>query len=89
VTEGALLQIVRDMLTLVFLIAAPLLGAALVMGLAVSIFQVITSIQDMTLTFIPKMVVICLMTLLLLPWIVDRITNYTLALLGDFARFLG
>lgn len=86
-SQEALIQLVRDTLMLVFLTAAPLLGAALIMGLLISIFQVVTSIQDMTLTFIPKMVVICLVTLVLLPWIVERIVTFTLHLLGQFAVY--
>jgi flagellar biosynthetic protein FliQ len=50
-------------------------------------FQVVTSIQDMTLTFIPKMVVVCLVTLLLLPWIIQRIMSFTIALLGQFSTY--
>ncbi len=88
-SQEMLIQLVRDTVMLVFLTAAPLLGAALVMGLAISIFQVVTSIQDMTLTFIPKMVVICLVTLLLLPWIVERIVTFTVNLLGHFSVYAG
>jgi flagellar biosynthetic protein FliQ len=85
--QEVIIQLVRDTVMLVFITALPLLGAALVMGLAISIFQVVTSIQDMTLTFIPKMVVICLVTLMLLPWMVERITSFTIALLGQFATY--
>lgn len=88
-TQTSLLEIVNNMLTVVFYVAAPLLGAALVIGLLVSIFQVVTSIQDMTLTFIPKMVIICLMTLILLPWIVERVTTFAIGLFSDFSRFVG
>ncbi|MFZ0429270.1 MAG: flagellar biosynthetic protein FliQ [Acidobacteriota bacterium] len=88
-SQEVLIQLVRDTVMLVFLTAAPLLGAALVMGLLISIFQVVTSIQDMTLTFIPKMVVICLVTLLLLPWIVERIVTFTVSILGHFSAYAG
>ena len=85
--QEVVIQLVRDTVMLVFVTALPLLGAALIMGLLISIFQVVTSIQDMTLTFIPKMVVICLVTLLLLPWMVERITSFTVTLLGQFAAY--
>ena len=88
-SQEMLIQLVRETVMLVFLTAAPLLGAALIMGLAISIFQVVTSIQDMTLTFIPKMVVICLVTLLLLPWIVERIVSFTVKLLAHFSVYAG
>lgn len=88
-SQEALIQLVHETIMLVFVTAAPLLGAALVMGLLISIFQVVTSIQDMTLTFIPKMVVICLVTLLLLPWIVERIVSFTVHLVGQVSTFAG
>jgi flagellar biosynthesis protein FliQ len=86
-TEQALIQLVRDTVFLVFVTAAPLLGAALVIGLSISIFQVVTSIQDITLTFIPKMAGVCLLTLFLLPWIVDLVSNFTIRLLSQFAVY--
>jgi len=86
-SEGMMIQLIRDTVLLVFITAAPLLAAAMVIGLAVSIFQVVTSIQDMTLTFIPKMVGVCLITLALLPWIIDRIVVFTVGLLGQFSNY--
>ena len=58
-------------------VTAPLLGAALVIGLAVSLFQTITSIQEMTLTAIPKMAAVGLLILLLGPWMLQMLTDFT------------
>jgi flagellar biosynthetic protein FliQ len=58
-------------------ILAPILGAGLVVGLVVSIFQAITQIHEMTLTFIPKMVVIGLVILIFMPWFMDILISYT------------
>jgi flagellar biosynthetic protein FliQ len=88
-SEQALIQMISETVFLVFLVAAPLLGAALVLGLAVSIFQVVTSIQDMTLTFVPRMVGICLLTLFLMPWIIDRISTFTIRLFSQFSAYTG
>jgi flagellar biosynthesis protein FliQ len=85
--EQVLIDLIGDTIFLVFLIGAPLLGAALVIGLAVSVFQVVTSIQDMTLTFVPRMVGICLLTLVLMPWIISRIVSFTTELFGRFALY--
>ena len=56
--------------------AAPLLGVALVVGLVVSIFQAVTSIQEMTLTFIPKVAAIALVLIFLAPWMIGMLTDF-------------
>jgi flagellar biosynthetic protein FliQ len=55
----------------------PMLGLGLVVGLAVSIFQSVTSIQEMTLTFVPKILAVLLGLLFFLPWILDNMMSYT------------
>lgn len=59
------------------LLAAPLLGVALVIGLAVSIFQALTSIQEMTLSYIPKIVAVGLVLVLLTPWLLEMLVDFT------------
>ncbi len=70
------LNLVRDMLLLTLKIAAPILLAGVLIGLLVSIIQSITSIQDQTITFVPKIVVMIVVAALLMPWIVQRLTEY-------------
>jgi len=86
-SDQALIDLISDTVYLVFITAAPLLAVALVIGLAISIFQVVTSIQDMTLTFVPRMIGVCLMTLFLLPWITERITTFAAELFSQFVTF--
>lgn len=62
------------------MLASPLLLGALVTGLVVSIFQAITQINEATLTFIPKMLVVALVLVIAGPWMVDKMKNYTLDL---------
>lgn len=57
-TEGDAVLVVRDALTTTFFAAAPVLGAALGLGIVVALFQALTQIQEMTLTFIPKIVAV-------------------------------
>jgi len=78
--SGVLL--VRDMLMIVLKIAAPLLAAGMLVGLLISLFQSITSIQDQTLTFVPKIVAMVMVAFALLPWIVRKLVEYTSDLLG-------
>jgi len=68
--------LVRETLLAALKIAAPVLMAGVVIGLVVSLFQSVTSIQDQTLTFVPKIAAMILVAALLLPWITIRLTEY-------------
>lgn len=70
------------------MIAAPMLLSALVIGLIVSVFQAITQINEATLTFIPKIVVVAIVLVLTGPWMVDTITRFTIQLLGNIAEYV-
>ena len=76
--DEAALQMIRDTLYVVLLIATPLLLVGMILGLVISLIQSVTSIQDQTLTFVPKIISLLVVVVLLLPWI--------LATLGDFAK---
>jgi flagellar biosynthetic protein FliQ len=52
----------------------------LVIGLIISIFSAVTQIQEMTLTFVPKIIVVFLALLMTLPWIIEKLTTYTISL---------
>ena len=67
-------------MTLALKVAAPFLLAGLAVGLLVSIFQAATSIQEQTLTFIPKVVVTALVIVVAGPWMLDQIVGYTTSL---------
>jgi flagellar biosynthesis protein FliQ len=75
--EMTVLTIGREALRVALLSAAPLLLAGAVVGLVVSVLQVATSIQDVTITFIPKIVGCGLVLLITLPWIVRTLTGFT------------
>ncbi len=70
-------EIVRLALLEALILATPILGAGLVVGLTVSLFQAVTQIQEQTLTFVPKIIVMILVAVMLLSWIAAR--------MGDFA----
>jgi flagellar biosynthetic protein FliQ len=75
------LDLIISLLTEVFfdclLILAPILGVGLVIGVAISIFQAATSIQEMTLTFVPKIVITVIAVILMLPFIADKLISTT------------
>lgn len=59
------------------LVAAPILLGGMVVGLVVGIFQSVTQIQEMTLTFIPKMAVVIVIIMLFMPWMLETLTDFT------------
>lgn len=67
----------RQSIELTLMISLPMLGIGLIVGLTVSIFQAATQIQEMTLTFIPKIISIFLALLISFPWIMDKLITYT------------
>lgn len=70
----------------VFIMCAPVLGAALIIGLIVAIFQATTSIQEQTLTFLPKLLVILLMLSLLGSWMFSSLRTYTISIFNMIPR---
>lgn len=71
------IQVGRDALFMVMLISAPMLGLGLLVGIAVSIFQATTQIQEQTLSFIPKIIAVFVAVLLFGPWILSLLVDYT------------
>jgi len=67
----------KETLITAIYVLAPLLGAGLLVGLSVGIFQAVTQIHEMTLTFIPKMAVVGLVLLLMIPWFLDLLLDFT------------
>ena len=79
-TEDLVIRLGQDALRTTALLAAPLLISTLVVGLAVSIFQALTQINEATLTFIPKMIIVALVFVLAGPWMMDVMSSYTINL---------
>ncbi len=80
-------EAVRVALFQALLIAAPILGAGLVVGLFVSLFQAVTQIQEQTLTFVPKIAVMILVAIFLLSWISVRMAEFASDMFMDAAVF--
>jgi len=71
-----LLDLVRQTLTLALVVSAPILGAGVAIGLTISIIQSVTSIQEQTLTFVPKIAGMLLVTIALIAWISERLLTF-------------
>jgi flagellar biosynthetic protein FliQ len=78
----------REAIELTLLLALPMLGLGLIVGLAVSIFQTVTSIQEMTLTFIPKIVAILTALILFSPWMMDKMLAFTRNLIINIPTYV-
>ncbi len=78
--SGRALTFLNDMLWNALLIAGPLLIATLLVGLAISVFQVTTQLQEMTLSYVPKMVTAALLLIILGPWMMGRVTQFAISL---------
>ncbi len=81
-TPEMVITIGREAILTMLMVAAPILISGLMIGLTVSILQAITQVHEMTLTFIPKIVVVALSLLIFLPWIINKIVDFTIKLFG-------
>lgn len=76
------IDIVRETLMLMLLLSMPILAAALVIGLAVSLLQAVTQVQEQTLSFVPKIVGMGLAAIFVLPWITNEIMDFATRMFG-------
>ena len=88
ITDGQVMDIAREALFLIIKVSAPLLLISLVIGLIVSIFQTITSIQEQTLTFVPKILLVFIGMMLLGGWMLENLTSFITDLWSDFGVYL-
>ena len=76
-TVDLVIGLAAEAIKVTLLLAAPMLSVGLVIGLIVSIFQAVTQIQEMTLTFVPKIVAVMLALVVALPWMINLMITYT------------
>ena len=86
--EALLMTLARQSLETLLMITTPMLVVGMVVGIGISIFQVVTSIQDATLAFVPRALAVFVVFLLSLPWIIHKFGAYTIALFSDFGRYI-
>jgi flagellar biosynthetic protein FliQ len=81
-------QMGRDALTMVMLVAAPMLGLGLIVGLLVSVFQATTQIQEQTLAFIPKIIAVFVAILIFGPWMLSLLVDYTRGIFASLPQMI-
>lgn len=85
-TDASILEIGKNAMMITLLVSAPMLGLALVVGLIVSMFQAATQINEMTLSFVPKILAIFVALGLFGPWMITNLLDYTTALFESMAN---
>jgi len=89
VTPESVLDIGRNALMVTMLLAAPLLLSALAVGLLIGMIQAATQIQEMTLSFIPKLIILVVALMVAGPWMLRVITDFTVRLFQNIPDFIG
>ena len=87
-TEEMVVTLLRETLYLIIKVSAPMLIVSLIVGLIVSILQTVTSIQEQTLTFVPKLVGIFITLMILGGWMMNNIVEYTTSLWTTFSYYV-
>jgi flagellar biosynthetic protein FliQ len=82
-------QLGQEALFIVMIVAAPMLGLGLIVGLLVSVFQATTSIQEQTLAFIPKIIAVFVAILIFGPWLLRIMTEYLTNILVNLPGYIG
>lgn len=87
-TEELVMAISTETLKTMMLLAGPMLIAAMAIGIIVSVLQAITQINEATLTFIPKMVAVILVLVIMAPWMLEVLQDYSTEIFGNFAGWV-
>ena len=87
-TQAFIIDFAMESIKTTLLLSAHMLGLGLLTGLAVSIFQAVTSNQELTLTFIPKILAVFLSVLLFFPWLIQLMITFTSKILINFPEYI-
>lgn len=86
-TQELVVQLGRQALLTVFLVAGPALIAGMTIGLLVSVFQAVTQIQEFTLTFVPKIIGVITVFIIAMPWMLNTLLDFVVNLYSSFQPF--
>ena len=88
-TPDQVAELLRQLMKEALMLAAPLLVVAVLLSFLLSLVQTLTSLQEQSLTSVPRLAAVAVILLAGMPWFLGRMAEYTRLLLGDFRRFLG
>lgn len=85
--EAVVLGLMKEALTVSLLVGAPILGVTLVVGVVVSIIQAVTQVNEMTLTFVPKLIGVFVAMLIFGPWMMETLLGFSSGLFANMANY--
>jgi flagellar biosynthesis protein FliQ len=88
-TPDLVAELLRQLMKEAMLLAAPILISAALLSFVLSLIQTLTSLQEQSLTSVPRLGAVAVILLAAMPWFLGQLAEYTRSLLGDFRRFLG
>ena len=88
-TPDMVAELLRQLMKEAMILAAPLLIATVAISFVLSLFQTLTSLQEQSLTSVPRLGAIAMMLLVGMPWFLGRMATYTVRLLSDLHRYIG
>jgi flagellar biosynthetic protein FliQ len=86
--DALITSLMQNALTTLMWIVAPMLVVAIVVGVVMSLIQTLTSIQDQTFSFAPRVIAIFVVFLVTFPWILRVLTTFTASIFGDFTPYI-
>jgi len=88
-TPDLVAELMRQLMKEAMILSAPILISAALLSFLLSLVQTLTSLQEQSLTSVPRLAAIAMILLVAMPWFLERMATYTRVLLGDFHRYLG
>lgn len=87
-TPEFIIAFAKEAINMTLMLSMPMLGLGLAVGLLVSIFQAVTSIQEMTLTFVPKIIAVFMGLLFFAPWMLEELTSFTRQIIENIPIYI-
>ncbi|WP_321494516.1 flagellar biosynthesis protein FliQ [uncultured Desulfobacter sp.] len=87
-TPEFVVEFAKQAITLTILLSMPMLGLGLIAGLTISVFQAVTQIQEMTLTFVPKILAVFLGLLFAAPWMMEKLISFTTNIIINIPMYI-
>lgn len=87
-TPELVIEFAKQAILLTIYLSMPMLGLGLIAGLAISVFQAVTQVQEMTLTFVPKIIAVFLGLLFAAPWMLEELTSFTANVLANIPMYI-
>jgi flagellar biosynthetic protein FliQ len=87
-SEAMITTLAKQTLETVLQVSAPMLGAGLIVGIIISVIQIVTSIHDTALAFVPRIVVTFIVFLIVFPWMMKTMVSYTTVLFSSFEPYV-